>query len=419
MEFLTRFTSRVSGVVKMHPKVSGVLVSLPLAHFGLKARADRGRRSILRRLEEGSRPSPIPTITNKVHIDRSNSQKMLSQLVLPPAIQTEKHAASLKSFGVVLGPSGTGKTALVRELCARYPHGVLYHEVFEPRVLTEELTRAAGMIVKPNNLFDLLITTVSETYRKYHVLPKDSSRISYVLKAIADAGRRFKIQHGCTPVLVLDGVDLIAKTDPGAFVELIDRAKYLANEGSLRIVLVGTEGSVMPLINKSSSGSRKEQIEIVDITDKEAETFLSAVVPKDLAKGITALVGGRFIHLESALAVHERLSKRTSLSYAIAMDKIQNVMLSEIVHTSMQQVWKQPKLIRSTEKTIIDDVLSNGYVKSNELAKKHQLDVVLVQNAMHHLVSANLLRYQRDGSTVFHSRLVKWAAENRKLYFCT
>ena len=150
-------------------------------------------------------------------------------------------------------------------MCARYPHGVLYHEVFEPHALTEELTRAAGMIVKPHNLFDLLITTVSETYRKYHVLPKDSSRISYVLKAIADAGRRFKIQHGCTPVLVLDGVDLIAKTDPGAFVELIDRAKYLANEGSLRIVLVGTEGSVMPLTNKTSSGSRKEQIEIVDI----------------------------------------------------------------------------------------------------------------------------------------------------------
>ena len=67
--------------------------------------------------------------------------------------------------------------------------------------------------------------------------------ISYVLDAIADAAKRFKIQHGVTPVLVLDGVDLLAKSNPAAFVVLIDGAKFLANKGSLRIVFVGSEGT--------------------------------------------------------------------------------------------------------------------------------------------------------------------------------
>ena len=44
------------------------------------------------------------------------------------------------------------------------------------------------------------------------------------------------------------------------------------------------------------------------------------------------------------------------------------------VKSCMQRVWKQPKLLRITEKTIMDNVLSDGYVESDLLAKKHQLD---------------------------------------------
>ena len=49
------------------------------------------------------------------------------------------------------------------------------------------------------------------------------------------------------------------------------------------------------------------------------------------------------------------------------------------VKSCMQRVWEQPKLLRITEKTIMDNVsVSDGYVESDLLAKKHQLDPVLV-----------------------------------------
>ena len=37
-----------------------------------------------------------------------------------------------KQFGVVVGPTGTGKSALIREVCNKDPKGTLYVEVREP-----------------------------------------------------------------------------------------------------------------------------------------------------------------------------------------------------------------------------------------------------------------------------------------------
>ena len=52
---------------------------------------------------------------------------------------------------------------------------------------------------------------------------------------------------GRIPVLVLDGVDLLAE-DEGLFIRLIRYTKTLANERKLIIVFVSSEGySVVPL----------------------------------------------------------------------------------------------------------------------------------------------------------------------------
>ena len=60
--------------------------------------------------------------------------------------------------------------------------------------------------------------------------------------------------------LVIDGVDLLAKHLPETFTNLIEKAKFYACRGKFHIVLVSSEGKVMPLIKKTSGRTRVKNI---------------------------------------------------------------------------------------------------------------------------------------------------------------
>lgn len=116
-------------------------------------------------------------------------------------------------YGVVIGPSGTGKTLLTRQVCKQDPVGVLYHKIYNPGKAAKELAKAAGLIVSPKSLVDLLLGYVSERYCPYHTLPEDASQgIAYVLDTVAEQAIMFKKKHGYVPSFVIDGVDLLASS---------------------------------------------------------------------------------------------------------------------------------------------------------------------------------------------------------------
>ena len=95
------------------------------------------------------------------------------------------------------GPSGTGKTALIRQVCALHPQGVLYREVFNPHQFPTELGKSAGMILDSHNFFDLAIGYVSASYQQYHLIPEDlRDGVSHVLNAVAEQVGKFKAKHG-------------------------------------------------------------------------------------------------------------------------------------------------------------------------------------------------------------------------------
>ena len=48
------------------------------------------------------------------------------------------------TFGVILGPCGTGKTYLTRLASNLYPTGVLYHEIFDPADFPQQLAKKVG-----------------------------------------------------------------------------------------------------------------------------------------------------------------------------------------------------------------------------------------------------------------------------------
>ena len=74
-------------------------------------------------------------------------------------------------------------------------------------------------------------------------------------------------------------------------------------------------------------------IEIVDITDEEAETYLSKMMPKELTKGSCWRT---FCPSLDAVEEYQLLSKNTDLLYA--MDDIQDYMFKKEVKHCMWQV---------------------------------------------------------------------------------
>jgi len=54
-------------------------------------------------------------------------------------------------FIVVIGPSGCGKTTAIREVCNKFPEGVVYTEIEKPGTFVRKLSRALNMKVAPRS----------------------------------------------------------------------------------------------------------------------------------------------------------------------------------------------------------------------------------------------------------------------------
>jgi hypothetical protein len=287
-------------------------------------------------------------------------------------------------------------------VCNELTHGVLYHEIYEPLQADRELARACGLILKPRNVVDFFLT-LSGQYVHYHQLPKSlPESISYVLDQVSEQAERFKTKHGFSPCIFIDGVDLLAKRDPVAFVQLVDRAKYLANTDTLRIIFVCSEGNILPLLKTTSSTTREAQvIEVVDIPDEIAEKFLSKYVPEGIAKSIVEETGGRLIHLLQALSVYSETE---------SMEKIRKHLVAKNVQSKINQSLQNGNYFLKV--MIMEIILSRGSVFPDEVAPLlkgiDQLakESSTVTGAINQLVKENLLRYQSNGSVAFHSRVI-------------
>ena len=92
---------------------------------------------------------------------------------------------------------------------------------FDPLSLIEQLAKTTGVVVTPKNHFDLVLSYISSGYCIYHHLPEDPVKGgSYVLDNVAEQGKKFKERYECPPCLVIDGVDLLAKSSPELFCAL-------------------------------------------------------------------------------------------------------------------------------------------------------------------------------------------------------
>ena len=107
--------------------------------------------------------------------------------------------------------------------------------------------------------------------------------------------------------MFIDGVDDLAKANPDVFLQRVTHAKVLANEMIARVILVSSEGSIMPILKSTSAMNRStELIEIGDIPDDQAVQYLvgKGIKVKD-AKQLVQYFGRRFVFLNAIVLRNE------------------------------------------------------------------------------------------------------------------
>ena len=77
-----------------------------------------------------------------------------------------------KCYGIILGPTGTGKSYLVAKVCNDHSRYVTHHMITVPSLLPHELAEKVGMKLQPN-ILDILIANIAPGYSSYFTLPAD------------------------------------------------------------------------------------------------------------------------------------------------------------------------------------------------------------------------------------------------------
>ena len=325
-------------------------------------------------------------------IPRQEIMKDLKDLFLPePCKETDTR------FGAIMEPSGSGKTYAVRSLCNLFPQGVLYYEVKVPGSFVEGLSKEVAMKTSPSTILDLALGYFSPRYMRYYVLPGSQvNGIGLVLEVLAKAASRFKTEFGKIPVLLIDGVDLLAKHDEELCLQLITLSKILANTYQLKVVLVSSEG-LMPMLESISATNRGIMYEIGDIKDEDAIYYLmKRGIGEDEAKKLVTFIGGRLVYLQTSVA----LIKKLGWTSQDGIEKMKSLLFSRKLNAQRATILR----LQPESGVILDKLSKQGIVTTADLTSVAQ-NKLKMEMVIKNMIEANILRYCVDGAIKFHGRV--------------
>ena len=371
----------------------------------LRKRAKRDLYApVVTKINLGSRPH----LSVKNLVPRPELAATLKELFLS---EDEREQEDSTCFGAIIGPTGTGKTLAVKDLCNRYPEGVLYHEVELSKCFVEALAKDVGMKIKPDSVLDLLLEHVSKNYVHYHHLPQGTHEgVKLVMDTLRVAAVKYKEQTGRVPVLFLDRADILAKRDEAVFAELLVCAKVLANDNTLSIVFVSSDGSVLPLMKDSSENNRSNKIEeVLDISDEKALNYLiQGGVLERVAKKIVEMVGGRFAYLRRSTRLVRYYNKaRPDLTDEDMLNRIEEDMLALVLEKQREAIALMQPYSSTLIKKIseVDQVAPSSFLKEMK-TKEERLKAA---NCIRKMLSANILRYNAKGMLTWHGAIPRRA----------
>jgi len=260
------------------------------------------------------------------------------------------------------------------------------------------LSQEIGMNITPNTALDLLLGYISQRYAHYYELPKSHRKgINMVMKVLNDVSTRYVMEHKQIPVLFIDGIDLLAKYDKELCSQLVVSCKVLANNNKLRVVLVSSEGTIIPLLAKLSATNRGFIYEVGDVHDDDAFRYLvNNGVHESLAEKLVDSIGGRMVHLESCIQLMGMYQEDKDI-----FEKIIESLFSRDLNAQRLFIAKH----KPESKAILEVISKEGYIDPAKLLEVLGMEIDKAHEVLAGLIDANILRYNVKGVVTWHGKI--------------
>ena len=383
--------------------VIGMMTTAIAGHYYISHQAKKLQDSIYDRILTGTRPKLL--YGNEILPRKDLEDDLFNWFV--KGNRNNCDSPDMKQFGVIVGPTGTGKSALVRKICNKYPEGIIYLEIKEPRKFAKHLASALNFKIAPSNIFDILLGYYSSTYRMYWSLEDNQAdAFDTIMGVLQQQASKYRSTTGRIPILFIDGADLLAKYDKNLFVRVLIQAKILANNGDLTIVFVSSEGAVAPVIQETSVVTRCNKFfEIGDVDDDIAINYLvQKGFPEKLSRKFVDYAGGRCIYLVNS-EIHRYCAIERHPN--IQDDEWYEMVIKEQFTWKLERQLVTLKLNEPYSSMLLsvlskDGEITVGAMIQNEEMKNKENEGI--KDAIANLVHENILRYTNINKLKWHGR---------------
>jgi len=197
----------------------------------------------------------------------------------------------------------------------------------------------------------------------------------------------------------------VAKYDEKLFGALVTQAKGLSNRGTLRVVFVSSDGSVIPLLQKYAAINRMDTIkEVLDISSEDVLKYLAHFgITGSKANRIVNLVGGRLAYLSTSRNIVKR---DADMSDDAQLDKIDRTVFG-LMRTKQRRVIN---LFKSNSTMILQMVSNKGKVDPadiTDLLKEGEEEIRKIESCIQEMVNVNILRFNTEGDITWYDDMQK------------
>ena len=309
-------------------------------------------------------------------------------------------------IGVILGPTGSGKTRAVIEACsvAPGPNYILYQEIYQTSEAGKQLAHAANIPLS-RNTFDYIYRFLG--FDSLFYFPSDPvEAMTYVLNKVASRSVEAIEKENLKklPCFVIDATELLAVDEPAILNALLQLAQYYVRAKKLRIVLVDSDGITLSKINEILKHPIVDIVEVDDLKDHDAEQYLiqRTKMSSDLAKRLVDLIGGRLLHLSCAVDVFE-----AGVNENMIYHRIKGYLFIKVVAPLKNIIINTAPISKEIVKCFCDQPKPLLPSELKQFTRFTSYDPVEIQKVIDVLLNANLLRYNADGRLMWHNRLVE------------